>query len=59
MLEQVPGCYLLVGNKDEDHTRPVHNPGYDFNDDASVYGASFFASVVETVLAAHENSGTG
>ncbi len=59
MLEQVPGCYLLVGNKDEDHTRPVHNPGYDFNDAASVYGASFFASVVETVLAADENSGTG
>ncbi len=51
MLEQVPGCYLLVGNKDDEHTRPVHNPGYDFNDKASVYGASFFASVVETMLA--------
>lgn len=51
MLKQVPGCYLLVGNKDGEHTRPVHNPGYDFNDKASVYGASFFASVVETTLA--------
>ncbi|MFV2091273.1 MAG: amidohydrolase, partial [Pseudomonadales bacterium] len=54
MLEQVPGCYLLLGNSDEDHTRPVHNPGYDFNDKASVYGASFFARVVETMLATEE-----
>jgi hippurate hydrolase len=50
MLEQVPGCYLLLGNGDGDDVRPVHNPGYDFNDEASVYGASFFASVVERVL---------
>jgi hippurate hydrolase len=51
MLEQVPGCYLLLGNADDEHTRPVHNPGYDFNDGAAVYGASFFAQVVETALA--------
>lgn len=51
MLEQVPGCYLLLGNGDGDDARPVHNPGYDFNDEASVYGASFFAGVVEQVLA--------
>ncbi len=50
MLEEVPGCYLLLGNSDDHHTRPVHNPGYDFNDSAAVYGASFFARVVETVL---------
>ncbi len=50
MLEQVPGCYVLLGNSDDEHTRPVHNPGYDFNDRAAVYGASFFAQIVETVL---------
>jgi hippurate hydrolase len=50
MLEEVPGCYLLLGNADDDHTRPVHNPGYDFNDRAAVYGASFFAQVVEAAL---------
>ena len=50
MLEKVPGCYLLLGNSDENHTRPVHNSGYDFNDRASVYGASFFASIVEKTL---------
>lgn len=50
MLEEVPGCYLLLGNKDATHTQPVHNPGYDFNDDSAVYGASFFARVVEKTL---------
>ena len=52
MLEEVPGCYLLIGNSDDDHQRPVHNPGYDFNDQALSGGASFFAKVVERHLAA-------
>ena len=51
MLDEVPGCYLLIGNGDDDHARPVHNPGYDFNDAALTTGASFFASVVEKQLA--------
>ena len=59
MLEQVPGCYLLLGNEDDGHTRPVHNSGYDFNDKASIYGASFFASVVETVLTGEATDGVG
>ena len=50
MLEQVPGCYLLLGNGDAEHPNPVHNPGYDFNDAAAVLGASLFARVVETAL---------
>jgi hippurate hydrolase len=29
----------------------VHNPAYDFNDDAAPYGASFFARLIETRLA--------
>ncbi|MCZ6617709.1 MAG: M20 family metallopeptidase [Gammaproteobacteria bacterium] len=51
MAERVPGCYLLLGNGDGKTVRPVHKPDYDFNDDASVYGASFFAGVVERMLA--------
>ena len=50
MLEEVPGCYLLIGNGDGKEVRPVHNPGYDFNDDALALGASFFARVVEVQL---------
>jgi amidohydrolase len=48
MLEQVPGCYVLIGNGENRH--PVHHPQYDFNDNASVFGASFFAELVEKRL---------
>jgi len=48
MSEQVPSCYIHVGNGA--HSTPVHNPGYDFNDEALVYGASFFARIVERSL---------
>lgn len=47
MAEQVPGCYLILGNGG---SAPLHNPDYDFNDEAAVYGASFFARVVEETL---------
>ena len=54
MLEEAPGCYLLIGNGDGKTLRPVHNPGYDFNDDALALGASFFARMAETQLAEAE-----
>jgi hippurate hydrolase len=50
MLEQVPGCYLLIGNGDGAARHPVHHPSYDFNDEASVYGATFFAELAEQRL---------
>jgi amidohydrolase len=50
MAEQVPGCYLNLGNGEDSH--PLHNHDYDFNDAALVYGASFFARVVEKSLQA-------
>ena len=48
MAEQVPGCYLIIGNGEDSNA--LHNPGYDFNDDAIVYGGSFFARVTEQEL---------
>ncbi len=51
MLEEVPGCYINIGNGDQEGACEVHNPGYDFNDAALSYGASFFARLVETRLA--------
>jgi hippurate hydrolase len=44
MLEARPGAYLFLG------TGPgagLHHPAYDFNDEASPIGASFFARLVE------------
>ena len=44
MLEERPGAYILVGNGD---TAPVHNPRYNFSDDAIPAGCSWWAEIVE------------
>ncbi|MEI4234121.1 M20 aminoacylase family protein [Roseovarius sp. D22-M7] len=49
MLEECPGAYILVGNGD---TAMVHNPDYDFNDDAIPAGCSWWAEVVEARMPA-------
>jgi amidohydrolase len=53
MLQDRPGCYLRVGNGEGlDGGCVVHNPNYDFNDNAAVYGASYWATLVEQELSA-------
>ena len=54
LLEQVPGCYLLVGNGDNGHADGkwaggcmVHNPHYDFNDACLAVGARLWIGLVE------------
>ena len=49
MLERRPGAYIFLGNGD---TAGVHNPAYDFNDEAIPYGVSLWAKVVETAMPA-------
>lgn len=53
MLDQVPGCYVNIGNGG---TPEVHSPSYDFNDAALPYGARFFARLVERRLPTREES---
>src|SRR5262245_31212992 len=50
MLNEVPGCYINIGNGDGEGACEVHNPSYDFNDKALATGASFFARLVEKRL---------
>jgi hippurate hydrolase len=52
MLQQKPGCYIWLGNgaNGERGGCSVHNPLYDFNDEISVIGASYWAKLVETTL---------
>ena len=50
MLEKVPGCYFNIGNGAGEGACEVHNPAYDFNDDALALGSSVFARIVETRL---------
>ncbi len=47
MLEARPGAYLFVGNGE---SAQCHHPKYNFNDEASPFGASFFAELVERRL---------
>ena len=51
-LERTPGAYLLFGQGGADGRglTPVHNPGYDFNDDLLPLGAGFLARMAEQEL---------
>jgi hippurate hydrolase len=50
MLEHRPGCYLFLGNGDGEGSCMVHNPGYDFNDEAMATGAAFWSLLTERFL---------
>ena len=56
-LEQVPGCYLLIGNGDAESgghgACMVHNPGYDFNDQNVAVGSAYWSLLVERYLPVH------
>jgi amidohydrolase len=49
MLEQRPGAFIFCGNGD---SAGLHHPAYDFNDDAIVFGTSYWIKLVENSLAA-------
>ncbi|MCX5579954.1 M20 aminoacylase family protein [Kaistia terrae] len=48
MLEKRPGAFIFIGNGD---SAGLHNPAYDFNDDALPIGASYWVRLIETSLA--------
>jgi len=48
MLEQVPGAYINLGNGEQ--SAPVHNPAYNFNDEAIPYGSALLARLIECAL---------
>jgi amidohydrolase len=51
LLERSRGAYLLFGQRESDRGGvPVHNPGYDFNDNLLPIGASYLAGLVEQEL---------
>lgn len=54
MLQQVPGCYIWMGQGVEDATSPhnkgLHNTGYDFNDGIIPMGIEYWARLVESAL---------
>ena len=50
MLNARPGALLWLGNGPGEGGCLLHNPNYDFNDEALPIGASFFARLAERFL---------
>jgi hippurate hydrolase len=50
MLQKKPGCYIWIGSGRCPGEPTLHNPRFDFNDDILALGASYWATLVETVL---------
>ncbi|TPI33467.1 amidohydrolase [Mesorhizobium sp. B3-2-1] len=49
MLEARPGAFIFIGNGE---TAGLHNPAYDFNDEAIPHGMSYWVKLAEMALAA-------
>ncbi|AJY46228.1 M20 aminoacylase family protein [Martelella endophytica] len=49
MLEARPGAFIMLGNGD---TAGLHNPAYDFDDEALPYGISYWVRLAESRLSA-------
>lgn len=47
LLERVPGCYANIGNGP---SAPLHNPAYDFNDEAMPHGVRYFVELARSRL---------
>jgi len=51
MSDAKPGCFVLMGNGTKGaHSRPLHAPDYDFNDELLVLGSSYWSDLVEHQL---------
>lgn len=50
MLKAVPGSYFFLGTKASDDDKPLHHPGYDFNDAILPVGAAFWVELAEEFL---------
>ena len=49
MLLERPGAFIMIGNG----VGPgLHNPGYNFNDDAIPFGVSYWVRLAETAMPA-------
>lgn len=51
MLLEKPGCYVWLGNGPGEGGCTLHNPHYDFNDDISAIGISYWVALAKAYLA--------
>lgn len=52
MLNHKPGAYIWMG-VDNGKSIPLHNPHYDFNDDALALGTSYWLALVQDIMKPH------
>jgi amidohydrolase len=54
MMEQIPGCYILIGSSDPERglDAPHHNPLFDFNEEVLPLGAAIMAATAWEILEA-------
>ena len=50
MLEKKPGCYIWIGNGAIKNNCALHNTQYDFNDEALVWGISYWIDLTQRLL---------
>jgi amidohydrolase len=52
IMEQIPGCYFFVGssNQDKDLVAKHHQPDFNFDEEALVYGTAIMVSAVQRIL---------
>jgi len=50
MLAERPGSYFFLGSRVTGEEKPLHHPGYNFNDDLLPIGAAFWTELAETYL---------
>ena len=50
MLQAKPGCYVWLGTGRGPETPTLHNPRFDFDDDATAIGASYWVTLAEQQL---------
>lgn len=46
LLEKIPGCYVWLGTRDEDHTESLHSCRFDFNDRVLETGIRYFVDLI-------------
>ena len=54
MLEKVPGCYAFIGNGLTQSDEFIHAPRYDFNDDITANGVSYWVALARRELEKRE-----
>lgn len=55
MLLEKPGCYVWLGNGPGEGGCTLHNPHYDFNDDITAIGISYWVKLARDFLAKSTN----